>query len=163
MPNYLEHDKLHTIVIAEQRQAISTFLNWLQESYVIAEHDEYNELQSTHTSIEALLAAYFEKEPMTIRKLAPVPVGISAAISTGRPELARVVSAEVRQGSIELIVPEQAAIIDLLGDFIGNNAANRQRLRSMLTTIRDIQTSSTGLAKAAEKLLILVEGCGVDA
>ena len=90
-----------------------------------------------------------------------LPGGIAAAIMTKRPQLVRVVSAEVRHGTFSLTPEDQAEVIDLIGDMLQQANENEERMRDMLLKLKRIQTAGKGLETAAEALLVLVEECGV--
>lgn len=91
-----------------------------------------------------------------------LPGGIAAALMTRRPELVKIVAAAVRLGTQVLTPEDQAEIIELVGDLIRQNVADQNRMRDMLLTIKGIREFGKGLEGQAEKLMDLVERCGVE-
>jgi hypothetical protein len=95
----------------------------------------------------------------TVRVL---PGGIAAALMTRRPELVKMVAAEVRLGTTVLTPEDQAELIGLIGDLISQSVNDQERLRQMILTIKGIREFGKGLEGQAERLMVLVAECGVE-
>jgi hypothetical protein len=91
-----------------------------------------------------------------------VPGGAAAALSTMRPEMARIVATQLREGILQPLSPEeQAGLLDLVADLIQRVSDDQDQLRDSLLTVRGIREYGKGLQGMSEKIIAALAACNV--